>query len=181
MIITNNIIKIYKGLTRSSPIIIILTSFIFGIIFRKPIGIYFSIYILLTDILTHFIKLFFKNFLYKNIKKLPLLGLGKRPNGSINCGLFIDENNPKKIATSFGMPSGHSSTAVLFALFWIIYITKNYNFDLLNILNILLLIFISSSILYSRYILGCHTIQQIIIGSILGGVYSIISYYLILK
>ena len=83
----NNISNVTKGALRAFPFYVPLTSIIYGIILRNNIGIFFGIYCYLSDILSHGLKIFFKYLYGKNIT-LPLLGLGRRPNGAKYCGIF---------------------------------------------------------------------------------------------
>jgi len=125
--------------------------------------------------------------------KLPFLGLGSRPDGAKSCKFTLDD----KIALSFGMPSGHSQlawTVAIYFLFKIIYKFKNDKDDkdkdktdnkatiimkyIWLCLSCILLIGIATYISYSRvYIEGCHTIQQVIVGGILGFLGGFLLYY----
>ena len=122
--------------------------------------------------------------------KLPFLGLGGRPDGAKSCKFTLDD----KIALSFGMPSGHSQlawTVAIYFLFKIIYKFKDdKDKDKIDntatiimkyiwlCLSCILLIGIATYISYSRvYIEGCHTIQQVIVGGILGFLGGFLLYY----
>ena len=128
--------------------------------------------------------------LYKllNSSKLNVLGLGARPLGAKSCHLTLD----KKAATSFGMPSGHSQLAwsvATYILCKIIYNIINNKYDdksnFIKIRNyiwfcisLILILVIPIYISYSRvYIEGCHTIQQVIVGGLLGIVCGFLIYY----
>ena len=125
----SKLVNYYKGLVRAFPFIVNITSIIYGFILRSPIAIYFGIYSYSCDIINHFIKNFFRNVIYKNVENIPLLGQGKRPEGAKYCSIFINEDNLSGDSTSFGMPSGHSNTAVLVSTFWILYILDNFKLD----------------------------------------------------
>ena len=174
----NKAVNYGKGLLRASPLFINLTSIIYGMIFRSPLGVFFGVYAYSADILNHFSKKFFKNVVYNNRENIPLLGKGKRPNGAKYCGIFIDDNNLEGLATSFGMPSGHSHFAAILGVFWTMYIRNNSEDDLYQKLIIILILFISLSIMISRYTMGCHTPQQIIVGGLIGSIFGYIGYYL---
>lgn len=165
--------KLYNegiGILRASPTIISISSLISGLLFLKPFFIYFSIYITICAKILSNIKKLFKNIIYKNIDSLPLLGKGERPKGAKYCGHFISEDNLDGKSTSFGMPSGHSASAIIFGVFFIRYILEksNINNNIHKIFSISLVIIITSLIMWSRYYLNCHTIQHIIIGSLIG-------------
>ena len=80
-------------------------------------------------------------------------------------------------ATTYGMPSGHSQMATLTATFWVLYLYKKHGFTAYNIFSMGLVILICLGILYSRWHLKCHTIQQIIFGSISGILFGIAGFY----
>ena len=116
------------------------------------------------------------NLTYKlfGIESLPILGLGRRPDGAHGCSDFYicEDMKNKKLSTSFGMPSGHSQIAWTFSIYYICEIWKKKRFNLKNkkeVLQTALLLVFSSSMSYLRvYVEGCHTIEQVIIGSLFG-------------
>ena len=110
------------------------------------------------------------------VKKLPLLGLGGRPKGAYSCSDFYNCNDfAKKIeSTSFGMPSGHSQVAWTFSCFYITEIWNNNKIyktsDTAKIFQTIMLLLFSSIMSYYRvYVEGCHTIEQVVMGAIFGG------------
>jgi membrane-associated phospholipid phosphatase len=125
------------------------------------------------------------------VKSLPILGIGERPKGATSCGFILDNIE----ATSFGMPSGHSQMIWTLGTYlickaidnWInknkdnnVYITTQLKvfgymwIILVCAIILLIMIFVS----YSRvYIEGCHTIQQVFAGGILGVITGFIIYY----
>ena len=117
--------------------------------------------------------------LYKNRKNLPLIGSGERPNGAMYCGSFISPNDFGKKSTSFGMPSGHSQMAALVATYWSLYFyNEHYDNPSDSIIPILLIVFISLLVLWSRIYFKCHTLGQVSLGTILGIILGYFSYYL---
>ena len=140
------IINTLKGLARSYPLVVPLTSIIYGFIFKKSVGIYYGFYAYTCDIINHYIKKLYKNF-YGDNEILPILGLGRRPNGAKYCGIFINESNIDGITTSFGMPSGHSQMAVLTAIFWTMYILQNFPNDYHRIITITFISLVTLSII----------------------------------
>ena len=102
-----------------------------------------------------------KNVIFKNLmgdKNYEWIGTGKRPDGAKNCGLFKSD----KMSTSYGMPSGHSQHSIAFPTF----ILFNSLTDNKYVIYILYLIGIG--VLYSRIYYKCHTIQQVIVGGLIG-------------
>ena len=173
--ILNNYYNILKGLARAFPIVIPLTSIIFGFIFNFNTGIYFGIYAYVCDLVSHNLKIASKK-IYGNKESLPLFGLGRRPNGAKYCGLFINEDNLEGKSTSFGMPSGHAASAILTMVFWIYYLINHQKINLKTILSIILISIICLSVCLSRILLNCHTIQQVIVGGLFGLLYGFIGY-----
>ena len=79
-----------------------------------------------------------------------------RPPGASNCNLFCNDG-PQ--GGRPGMPSSHSATIGFLIGFY--YLSAN------NTLKVGLLIY-GGLVLLSRYIKHCHTVQQIIIGTLFG-------------
>ena len=98
-------------------------------------------------------------------KKYPIIGSGARPNGARNCGIWADNKNTQP--KTYGMPSGHSNTALLFSTYKIMeLIEKKSNNTFLYLVYGLLALIIP----YSRLYFKCHTIQQAIAGGIVGSI-----------
>ena len=76
------------------------------------------------------------------------------------------------------MSSGHSQTLFTFVIFLIRYLKEKKDKFYFN--KILLLLLIGFSVALSRvYIAHCHTIQQVIVGSIIGLFYGYIMFDII--
>lgn len=144
------------GIVRASPLFLLFSSI------SDWINEYDSVFFPILLYCTHFLNEYLKELSHKYLGNSSW---GLRPTGAINCGLFIDENNPKKNAKSYGMPSGHTHFASAFATY---HFLKNKNpwWFLIALL-----------IGYSRIYLNCHTISQVIIGFIIGTISGIIIYY----
>jgi len=192
-------------LSRTSPVLICIFGFANCILNPSYESFYLFIVLLALSpanwIIKHmFVKPFY-NFL--NVKSLPILGIGERPTGATSCGFTLDNI----IDTSYGMPSGHSQMIWTFGTYLICKAINNWinkqngNDDKDNDKNddknddnmitqitvfgymciilvcaiiLLIMIFVS----YSRvYIEGCHTIQQVFAGGILGVITGFIIYY----
>ena len=97
-------------------------------------------------------------------KNFPIIGIGKRPHGAKNCGL-IHSNNLSK---SYGMPSGHAQYASLLSTILslkLYYSNHNNNVKVLGLLGFIL---ITCLVAHSRIMLKCHTLQQTILGGLIG-------------
>ena len=139
------------------------TSLFMGVVLNEPIGIYFIIISLFSEIF---------NFGIKNIIKQG------RPKGAKNCSGYVTFN---KVSKSFGMPSGHAESMGLFTSFWLLYLWDNYKEDNLSILNVIAIFFlllVGLYVPYSRILVGCHTLSQVIVGYIIGIIIGFISYEL---
>tara|TARA_B110000977_G_scaffold8761_1_gene11618 strand:+ start:2514 stop:3068 length:555 start_codon:yes stop_codon:yes gene_type:complete len=103
-------------------------------------------------------------------KRWTILGYGPRPKAAKHCGLFVKPNSNGIPKGSYGMPSGHSQSAIFFSTYMILHLinsnynklTKNAGIGLFSILGIM--------VMYSRVYFKCHTIQQVLIGGLLGGI-----------
>jgi len=180
--------KLLPVLARISPIIYIILGLINCIVNPTYNAFYIFIIILalfpINWVIKHLIVLPLYNVLGKTT--IPIIGLGKRPQGATSCNIILELDN--KIATSFGMPSGHSQMAWTLGTYLICRIINNWYNKEYNkekegknktestvlgyiwlILSVLIILTIIIYISYSRvYIDGCHTIQQVIIGGLLG-------------
>ncbi len=140
-------------------------------------------------ILNYFEKVLICKPIYELLGKtnIPILGRGLRPEGANSCKFILDGSDAKQ----FGMPSGHSQLAWTLATYIIFKIIYNFKYeqDKMNktflildyiwiIISCILIIISAFYISYSRvYIEGCHTIQQVIIGGILGIIIGFLIYY----
>lgn len=70
----------------------------------------------------------------------------------------------------YGYPSGHSATAVgtSFALWLDFYASNPCKSAVKKILTLLLAIFVSASVMFSRVVLGMHSIDDVCMGALLG-------------
>ena len=167
----NPIIDFYL---RGFPIINPLILLVYGLIYNKK---YFIKYIFLATIidlisvksLKYMTKQLY-NFL--DVETLPILGLGRRPDGAISCGLYKD-NKP---SDSFGMPSGHALFCGFSFVYWYYYLCENSQSKYKKII-IFILFIINCLLALSRVYLGCHTIEQVIVGFIIGSFIAFILNY----
>ena len=159
-----------KGLSRAYPFFISIFLFLVGFIFQSDISIFLFTYILILDlVVVKGLKYIFQH-IYKflDMEYLPIIGTGLRPIDAKYCGCFIDEHNIEGIPTSFGLPSGHSIIAIAVSVFGSYYILENYPDTLKRKLSLTILNLLGIFMASSRIWLGCHTIQQVIIGSLIG-------------
>lgn len=100
-------------------------------------------------------------------KKYPVIGKGTRPPGAVDCGLYRTGSKKKKCpSTSYGMPSGHSQSALLFSTYKILELIKNKSTNPFFYATYVLL---AGFIPWSRVNAKVHTVQQTIIGGMIGG------------
>ena len=104
-------------------------------------------------------------------KKYPFIGSGSRPKNAKNCGLFKDPPGYK--TNTYGMPSNHSQQAVVFSTYMILKAMKNNTLTSFKLISFILL---AISIMYSRIHFNCHTIQQVIIGGVIGLISTVIGW-----
>lgn len=106
-------------------------------------------------------------------------------NKSCNCDIFSPINlktnnentNNNKMDDMIGMPSGHSqevTATMTFLILWIL--NQQTTWRTYAVPPILLMWAIW--VMYSRYYLKCHNPLQIIIGSVIGYVFGLITYYI---
>ena len=98
---------------------------------------------------------------------IPVIGRFKRPEGAANCGVFyIDKDN---ISTTSGMPSGHCILTAFTCIYLYHYITNKYDMNYNNsVLLFILLMIIVIYMAYTRVLFNCHTLEQTIIGTLMG-------------
>jgi len=95
-----------------------------------------------------------------------------RPKNSTNCSVFnkIDKDNATGLV--LGMPSGHSQNIFFLATFLALYFKSSLKLGLF-------LVAIYGA--YLRVEINCHTIPQVVVGSIMGIIYGFVSYKLLYK
>ena len=189
MAIDSERLKVLPILARSTPatVIIILVT---NLILNPSMN---AMYLLLMYVgnmfLNYGLKFLFSKTLYSNKKtSLSFLGTGTRPTGASLCGISL--NSTKKEA-SFGMPSGHSQLIWATVIYLICKVTNKYVNNEVNntVLSILWLIFayvllfgVGIYVSYSRVAIeGCHTVQQVIVGGLVGTIYGLITFLIELK
>lgn len=179
--------KVIPTLSRISPVLFFIGILLNCILYPSYESFYLFIIYFIVSISNHTFKEISK-IIYNllNTKSLSVLGSGSRPPNANSCAFILDNS----IATSYGMPSGHSQTAWTFATYFLLKIIKNWYNKYNNNKNITIIDYIwlvvscilifSSAIYisYSRvYIEGCHTLQQVIVGGFIGIVSGFLIYY----
>lgn len=167
---------------RAFPCTISVYSIVAGVLLNNPTYIFFGIYAVLCDGFSNILKAISKA-IYKAINKefIPILGLGRRPDGAKYCSAFITENNLDGKSYTYGMPSGHALVAGVTFTFWVNYIREHTEDPKLRRRQYVILGLICSAVVISRFYLGCHTIQQSIIGALIGCGLGILGYKYIYK
>lgn len=99
---------------------------------------------------------------------LALIGQGSRPSGATNSASFLVY--PDKPSHTFGMPSGHSQTAWYLAAYMVGSQFRTPGTTTMHLtLTTLVTCIYAGLVSYSRvYIDKVHTLQQVVLGAILG-------------
>lgn len=184
-------------LARTSPVLLTLITILYAMMMPGFNSFYLVILVLLTNGFNAFLKYVVMKPLYKwsGGNDLFMLGSGSRPSGAMSCQFAIDG----KKATSFGMPSGHSQIAWTMGTYVICLLinrfidninqnskqSNNYSTlsqlildDIWILISIGVILGVMIYVSYSRvYIEGCHTIQQVIVGGVVGIVLGFIAFY----
>jgi len=119
---------------------------------------------------------------YGRHRSIPVLGKRQRPSGAKGCDVFT--YCPSKSSSSqVGMPSGHSQIAWAVCMYVLleIWYEKDYADDKEKAYYVILsvvLILLSGAVSYSRVIMECHTIQQIIVGGLFGIVLGLSAFFI---
>ena len=160
---------------KASELIMVYVNLFIALIYGKRASLFLSVIIILSSSLNYFLKHVIAVPIFAaNNDNLPILGQGSRPLDATDCGYFT--NCPNKPATSFGFPSGHSQFAGIHTGFLIKDIihrnTKDGKFSSLDNkdkLSIFMLSLLVPIMMFTRvYIEKCHTIQQTIVGALIG-------------
>lgn len=178
--------------SQTSARYLLIYAFLYGLYSMNYYLLLLSIFGVANGVLNYVFKRGFE-FLYNklNVKTLPILGRGERPIGFKNCS-DVPSCESIHSAFAFGMPSGHAQTAWFIFIFLVLYLndilenkkkmTDNSNkkiyYNLWLAFAIIIGLIISGYITYSRVAVGCHTIQQVTLGGILGLLLGTVSYFL---
>ena len=181
--------KIIATLARTSPVLVLFGAFLSCILQPSYNSFYLLALVIITSLFNYGTKYLVVKPIYNLTGKseLPLFGIGSRPKGATSCDVSLEG----KVATSFGMPSGHSQiiwTVGIYLLCRLInnYINKKDEFGRTNtilsiiwlIISCLVIMSIMIYVSYSRvYIEGCHTLQQVLIGGLIGATIGFLAFY----
>ena len=143
-ILTN---KFFLSIARASLDIIFFSTILLNVITTKRIFLILFFLHNISKLLNVILKFFTERILGN--KYYFLIGSGKRPS-----------NNLK----TYGMPSGHSQAIATFCIFVALYNQNNPNKYYINISLIFSVLYIMFSRVYEKF----HTIQQTIIGALIG-------------
>lgn len=181
---TGAMFQLLLELARLTPFILPLIFFLNFLITLRYINLYVVALIIFNMLFNWTLKQLVKA-VYKATgrQSLPLLGRGYRPVGARDCSLTHKCND--KIATSFGMPSGHSQITWAVAVYWLIVLyykdrenESEQQFKEKYIPTAIAIILLSLVVSFSRVRKGCHTIQQVIIGGIIGAGTGVLAFQL---
>ncbi len=179
----NNFISVFL---QTSPIFFTVYIFLGGLIASNYYFILYGIFAYLNLIINQILK-YIAKFIYNkfDIKSLPIIGLGVRPKGAVNCSAIPYQKGYTTKSKSFGMPSGHSQNAWFLFGFMLLYLINNYKNEkndttskIWFAFKISLLFIIALSVSISRVYINCHTEQQVIIGGIIGLIIGCLAYLL---
>lgn len=176
--VLNNVFNGFITILRASPALSFVISLSLYITTQIDMYLFLVVLIFLGELLNNILKHGVFKPIMKN-KKWAILGYGIRPKLSKNSAQFGDINKPPRRYT-YGMPSGHSQTALLFATFVTLLITDYHSDTMSNYTQTILLVMLAGftiSVLWSRLYLNCHTIQQVILGSSIGILLGYYGYY----
>ena len=183
--------KLYPTLSRTSPVLFFIIILLNCIIYPSYESFYLLIAYNISTGSNFIIKHYFAEPIYHllNVKTLPILGSGERPLKANSCSFILDNSK----STSYGMPSGHTQIAWTLCTYFFLKIINNWYkkthtykdnkittiFEYIwFIISCILILGTAIYISYSRvYIEGCHTIQQVTIGGLIGILSGFIIYY----
>lgn len=184
--ITSGVTGIMQSVTQMYPLFLMIGSIMISTITQNPEGIYLFFGLLLS-IPTNSV---LKNYVAKYIAQLygrkdisgdivGNFGRFERPIGAANCGV-VPNNHLND--TSYGMPSGHSESAWFASTYIIMYIIDNYPKNSIYYISIASLLIIPMIVMYARVnISKCHTVEQTLVGALVGIVTGVLYYKLIHK
>ncbi len=157
-----------EKILRAFPLLVLIKLVLAFILFNEPHAMFLAGFLLFTEGFNWSLKHLILQPIMGN-KSYPIIGSGMRPKGAKNCGAFING----KIATSYGMPSGHSQFAGVITSYIILQlIDANANnfpkHDVMRGMFVIAALIMGFSVCLSRIYLGCHTVQQVILGAIIG-------------
>lgn len=159
--------SLLPSIARLSPGISIIIFLIYMIYNYNDI-VYLIIVLGIFSLSNKFIKDYISRPLYNFIPELNTIIQGSRPINAVSCGLFLDGEKGSK---TFGMPSGHSQiiwSVITYVLYKLWSSKENKNKFLLYLISGIMILY-GLYVSFSRvYIEGCHTLLQVLIGSILG-------------
>jgi hypothetical protein len=151
--------------TMAAPLLITFTAFIIPLFTGLKMDFNFFILLSVADVLNYIIKHYIVQPIMKD-KTYPIIGHGKRPDGATSTGIFFT-NKP---TTTYGMPSGHAQGVSVFSTYLITNkIMKSTFSKYIKLFLSLILATFAILVMYGRVILTkAHTIQQVIVGSLVG-------------
>ena len=155
--------EIIDSILRMYPILILL----YAILIQD---VYLIFFLIMTIIINYILKYKITQPLLGN-KNYPIIGSGVRPKNAKNCGIFKDPPGYKN--NTYGMPSNHSQQAVVFSTYMIL---KDLEKNTLSPLKTIIYVLLALIIMYSRIYLNCHTIQQVIMGGVIGLITTLIGW-----
>lgn len=178
----NILINYLDGLCRAYPIMVIVAFISFGVIFGVKLYLIFALLLILESLANVFVWKPLCKTLWTRWPSLKMIfGAGERPClDNCDCGNFSNRGMTNNNIAEYGMPSGHSQIAFSVATFWTLYLYQlSSSLSISFFISAFYLIVTSFLVAVSRIIIACHTVGQVMVGSVLGLMMGFINYGLV--
>lgn len=160
-------------LARAYPLLVVVSFVGFGLVFNQIFFVFLGLLLLFEGLLNCLI---FKPLAKRLWTQLPILtrvfGQGERPCTSCHCTIQYKREN----LSEYGMPSGHAQLAFSVSVFWLLTLAS---YSRLNIWNTAYLLVLAIGVSWSRVLIRCHSVGQVIVGGVLGSGLGLLNYYLL--
>jgi len=189
----HNLAKIY-------PLLLPVSTYFYSMLAGKSIGLALTFIAIVSDLLNVFVFKKVSSLLYRHFYPNGLNGctsqllrpLGNHPEKN-NCNIFNDclsdntlseffcNNGKQMVPVKIGMPSGHAQVTTTMTLLFILMILSSANNISIasSATSIIILVSMAAWVLYSRTLIKCHTVNQVMAGSLIGYLLGILAYYIL--
>jgi len=186
----NNLYKILNTLLPIFPLFIVFILFLQFIYTYELKYVLFIIFYYINEFINFSLKIIFNQLLdYKITKRPNGYGTFTENNKLYDVGIHLIPNiytssKLDKPSTTYGFPSGHSQTMTMFATFITLYLLNidDNKFDIYKLPRYILPWIFAGLVIWQRVFAKCHSLIQVIIGSIIGCIlgYSFFQLYLLM-